>query len=93
MLWTPQDDGDGAYHTRHAKWARLNAAVRHAGVAASAAPDDANPPSVGDLLRVTGRITSYCGQVQLNCTSYGAGARAWPAAAVLSACWARRGVQ
>jgi hypothetical protein len=27
---------------------------------------------VGDLLRVTGRITSYCDQVQLNCTSYGA---------------------
>ena len=27
---------------------------------------------MGDLLRVTGRITSYCSQVQLNCTSYGA---------------------
>ena len=29
-------------------------------------------PVLGDLLRVKGRISSYNGQVQLNCTSFGA---------------------
>ena len=39
---------------------------------ASAAPGDASTPTLGDLLRVKGRISSYNGQVQLNCTSFGA---------------------
>ena len=47
----------------------------HAGASAATAPANASAPTVGDLLRVTGRITSYCDQVQLNCTSYGAHGR------------------
>ena len=74
ILWTPQDDGDGANAGEHSSSESVLTKRSHAGALSSTAPDSASAPAVGDLLRVKGRITSYCGQVQLSCTSYGAAA-------------------